>query len=59
MSKNSQISMSVIKKKEKIIPEEDDSVRNPAPRGIIALEKIFDRHDMHKKKKETINLAAI
>jgi ribonuclease HI/transposase InsO family protein len=35
-------------------PEENDSVRNPAPRGIIALEKIFDRHDMHKKKKETI-----
>ena len=54
MSKNSQISMSVIKKKQKHYPEEDDSVRNPAPRGITTLEKIFDRHDMHKKKKEAI-----
>jgi hypothetical protein len=42
------------KEEGKDYPEENDSVRNPAPRGIIALEKIFDRHDMYKKKKETI-----
>jgi hypothetical protein len=34
--------------------EEDDPIKNPIPRGITSLEKIFDRHDMHKKKKEVI-----
>jgi hypothetical protein len=34
--------------------EEDDSIKNPVLRGITSLEKIFDRHDMHKKKKEVI-----
>jgi ribonuclease HI len=42
------------KEEGKDYPEEDDSVRNPSPRGITALEKIFDMHDMHKKKKEAI-----
>jgi hypothetical protein len=42
------------KEEGKDYPEEDDSIRNPAPRGITALENIFDRHDMHKKKKEVI-----
>jgi hypothetical protein len=34
--------------------EEDNPIKNPVPRGIIALEKIFDRHDMYKKKKEVV-----
>jgi ribonuclease HI len=34
--------------------EEDNSIKNLVPRGIVALENIFDRHDMYKKKKETI-----
>jgi hypothetical protein len=42
------------KEEGKYYPEEDDSVRNPTPRGITSLEKIFDRHDMHKKEKEAI-----
>jgi hypothetical protein len=46
------------KEEGKDYPEEDDSIRNPAPRGITALEKIFDRHDMHKKKKEVIKLGS-
>jgi hypothetical protein len=29
-------------------------MKNPYPRGITTIEKIFDRHDMHKKKKEVI-----
>jgi len=32
-------------------PEVEDPVKNPVPRGITALERIFDRQDMHKKKK--------
>jgi hypothetical protein len=32
--------------------KEDGPLKNPVPRGITTLEKIFDRHDMHKKKKE-------
>ena len=32
----------------------DDLVRNHVPRGLIGLEKMFDRHDMSKKKEETI-----
>jgi hypothetical protein len=34
--------------------EEENPIKNPVPRGIMALEQIFDRHDMHKKKKEVI-----
>jgi hypothetical protein len=34
--------------------EEDYSIRNLASRGISALEKICDRHGMHKKKNEVI-----
>jgi hypothetical protein len=34
--------------------EEDNPIKNPVPRGITALENIFERHDMYKKKKETI-----
>jgi hypothetical protein len=34
--------------------EEDNPIKNPVPRGISALEKIFDRHDMYKKKKEVV-----
>jgi ribonuclease HI len=34
--------------------EEDNPLKNPVPREITALEKIFDRHDMHKKKKEVV-----
>jgi hypothetical protein len=34
--------------------EEDNPIKNPVPRGITSLENIFDRHDMHKKKKEVI-----
>jgi hypothetical protein len=30
---------------------EDNPIKNPVPRGIVALENIFDRHDMYKKKK--------
>jgi len=33
-------------------PKVEDPIKNPVPRGIIALEQIFDRHDMHKKKKK-------
>jgi hypothetical protein len=32
--------------------EEDNPIKNPIPRGITALEKIFDKHDMYKKKKK-------
>jgi hypothetical protein len=42
------------KEEGKDYPEEDDSIKNPSPRGITTLEKIFDMHDMHKKKKEVI-----
>jgi hypothetical protein len=31
--------------------EEENPIKNPVPRGITTLENIFDRHDMHKKKK--------
>jgi hypothetical protein len=34
--------------------EEDNPIKNPVPRGITALEKIFERHGMHKKKNEVI-----
>jgi hypothetical protein len=30
--------------------EEDNPIKNPVPKGIIALENIFDKHDMYKKK---------
>jgi hypothetical protein len=30
--------------------EEDDPIKNPIPRGIVALEQIFDRKYLHKKK---------
>ena len=33
---------------------EDDLIRNPIPRGLVALEQIFDRHDMSKKNEESI-----
>jgi hypothetical protein len=33
---------------------EDNPIKNPVPRGIAALENIFYRHDMYKKKKEVI-----
>ena len=29
-------------------------IRNPVPRGLVALEQMFDRHDMSKKKEELI-----
>jgi hypothetical protein len=32
--------------------EEDNPIKNPVPRGIASLEKIFDRHDMYKRKKK-------
>jgi hypothetical protein len=38
--------------------EDDNPIKNPVPRGIVAPENIFDRHDMYKKKKETINLGS-
>jgi hypothetical protein len=31
--------------------DEDNPIKNPVPRGIASLEKIFDMHDMYKKKK--------
>jgi hypothetical protein len=31
--------------------EEDNTIKNPVPRGITSLDKIFGRHDMYKKKK--------
>jgi hypothetical protein len=34
--------------------EKDNPIKNPVPRGITSLEKIFDMHDMYKKKKEVI-----
>jgi hypothetical protein len=34
--------------------DEDDPIKNLIPRELVALEQIFDRHDMHKKKKEVI-----
>ena len=34
--------------------EEDNKIKNPVLRGIVALENIFDRHGMYKNKKEII-----
>jgi ribonuclease HI len=34
--------------------EEENPIKNLVPRGITTLENIFDKHDMHKKKKEVI-----
>jgi hypothetical protein len=34
--------------------DEDNPIKNPVPRGITALENIFEGHDMYKKKKEVI-----
>ena len=31
---------------------EDEPISNLVPRGLVALEQIFDRHDMSKKKEE-------
>jgi hypothetical protein len=34
--------------------EEENPIKNPVPRGITSLERIFDKHDMHKRKKEVV-----
>ena len=53
MFKNSNFNVSY-NEEGKDYPEEDDSIKNPTPRGITALEIFFDRHDVHKKKNEVI-----
>jgi hypothetical protein len=32
--------------------EDDNPIKNPVPREIVALENIFDGHDMYKRKKK-------
>ena len=34
----------------------DEPIRNTVPRDLVALEQIFDRHDMSKTKEESIKL---
>jgi hypothetical protein len=44
----------IYKEEGKEYVEEDNLIKNPVPKGITSLEDIFERHDMYKKKKETI-----
>jgi len=43
------------KEKGKEYREEDDPIQNSIPKGLVALEQIFDRQDKHKKE-EAIKL---